>query len=82
MCSRSPSPRKSTSRRPRASVLEKFKEIKTRVRALAPGGDLEALIHQGAEEMKAVLAQELLAERQDQAASPEAAFSPSGMPGL
>lgn len=52
MCSRSPSPRKSTSRRPRASVLEKLKEIKTRVRALPPGGDLEALIHQGAKETR------------------------------
>lgn len=56
-----------------------IEELKERVRALPPGGDLESLIHQGAQEMKALLAAELVHERRQCDASSEASFSPSGL---
>jgi hypothetical protein len=64
------------------SVVARLEEAKERVRALAQGGDLEDLIHEAAEEMKAALAAELIAVRREQAASKEAGFSPSGVPGV
>jgi hypothetical protein len=61
-------------------LAAKLKELKSRVRALPPGGDLESLIHQGAEEMKALLFEELVGERRKEAASSEADFPPSDVP--
>ncbi len=63
-------------------VVARLEEAKRRVRALAQGGDLEKVIHEAAEEMKAALAAELIAVRREQAASEEAGFSPSGVPGV
>jgi len=59
-----------------------LEEARKRVRSLPVGGDLESLIHEEAEEMKVVLAEELVAARREQAASSEAGFSPSGVPRL
>jgi len=50
-----------------------------RVRAMARGGDLDALIDEEIDCLERVLYEEAIREREEAAASPGAAFPPSGV---
>jgi hypothetical protein len=57
-------------------------QLRRKVRELPPGGDLEGLIEEEYAKLRAVLYEESLEQRQEQAASSPEAFSPSELPAL
>ena len=57
-------------------------QLRRKVRELPPGGDLEGLIEEEYAKLRAVLYEESLEQRQEQAASSPEAFSPSAVPAV
>jgi len=60
-------------------LQQKLEEILTKVRAMAPGGDLEGLLEEGAAEFKMLLYEAATRQRRESRAAAPADFPPSGL---